>query len=310
MLTNKLKKRIFLILSSLFIILIIYLFPTKKEEININENKNISNKETIVYLKDNNDYISRVSVYIKENNLESKIKEIINYLTINSSNSNYIKKGFVPIIPENTKLLSVSIDKTLAKLNFSKELLNINEEDEEKMISAIIYSITSLDNIDSISIYVDGNLLTNMPHSKEKLPSILDRSFGINKSYEISNINGTTSTTIYYLSKQDDYYYYVPVTMINNEKKDKMEIIITELSSKNTYQTGLISFLKNVKQMSYELNNDILEVSIEKALFNSLNNSNLLETVIYSMNLSIKDNYNITKVMYLIDDNIYNSYDI
>ena len=310
MLTNKLKKRIFLILSSLFIILIIYLFPTKKEEININENKNISNKETIVYLKDKNNYISRVSVYINNDNKEQKIKEIINYLTINSSNSNYIKKGFVPIIPENTKLLSVSIDKTLAKLNFSKELLNINEEDEEKMISAIIYSITSLDNIDSISIYVDGNLLTNMPHSKEKLPSILDRSFGINKSYEISNINGTTSTTIYYLSKQDDYYYYVPVTMINNEKKDKMEIIITELSSKNTYQTGLISFLKNVKQMSYELNNDILEVSIEKALFNSLNNSNLLETVIYSMNLSIKDNYNITKVMYLIDDNIYNSYDI
>ena len=310
MLTNKLKKRIFLILSSLFIILIIYLFPTKKEEININENKNISNKETIVYLKDKNNYISRVSVYINNDNKEQKIKEIINYLTINSSNSNYIKKGFVPIIPENTKLLSVSIDKTLAKLNFSKELLNINEEDEEKMISAIIYSITSLDNIDSISIYVDGNLLTNMPHSKEKLPSILDRSFGINKSYEISNINGTTSTTIYYLSKQDDYYYYVPVTMINNDKKDKMEIIITELSSKNTYQTGLISFLKNAKQMSYELNNDILEVSIEKALFNSLNNSNLLETVIYSMNLSIKDNYNITKVMYLIDDNIYNSYDI
>lgn len=307
MLRSKIIKRIFLVLSSLFIIFVIYIFPTKENEIKTVQKKDYS-KESIVYLKDKNNYISRVSVYIKENELEKKISEIINYLTINSANSNYIKDGFSPIIPEKTKLLSVSIDKSLVKLNFSKEFLNIKENDEEKLLSSIIYSITSLEGIDSISIYIEDNLLDRMPKSGKIINPILNRSFGINKTYDITNLKGTTSTTIYYLSKQDDYYYYVPVTMINNDNKEKIEVIINELSSKASYQTGLISYLKASKDIDYRLNEDILEISLKKELFNNLNNSNLLETVIYSMNLSIKDNYNIKEVIYKIDDSIYKNY--
>lgn len=307
MLKTKLVRRIFLILSSLFIVFIIYIFPTKKDEFKIKENKETIEK-SIIYLKDSNNYIGRVTVYIKEKNLNNKIEEIINYLTIKSNNSNYIKEGFYPIIPENTKLLSISIDKTLAKLNFSKEFNNISADDEENMISAIIFSITSLEEIDSVSIYVEGKLLTELPNSRDSIDPILDRSYGINKIYDLTNFKGITSTTIYYLAKQNDYYYYVPVTMINNNNKEKMEIIITELSSKVSYQTGLISYLKNAKQMSYQYNNDTVDLNIEKELFNSLNDSNLLETVIYSMNLSIKDNYDVKKVVYLVDNSIYKTY--
>ena len=41
---------------------------------------------------------------------------------------------------------------------------------------------------------------------------------------------------------------------------------------------------------------------------NYLNKNNLLETVIYSVNLSIKENYNIKEVIYLIDDSLYKNY--
>ncbi len=307
MLKNKIVKRILLVVSCLFIILIIYIFPTKEKEIKTIQKKDYSN-ESIIYLKDQNNYLGRVSIYIKENDKEKKIKEIIKYLTINSPYSNYIKNGFNPLIPENTKLLSVSIDKSLVKLNFSKEFLNIKEESEEELLSSIIYSLTSIDGIDSISIYVEDNLLDKMPVSKKTINPILTRNFGINKKYDVTNLKGTTSTTIYYLSKQDNYYYYVPVTMINNNQSEKMEIIINELSSKASYQTGLISYLKASKELNYKLNYDIMEVSLKKELFNNLNNSNLIETVIYSMNLSIKDNYNVKEVIYKIDDSIYKNY--
>ncbi len=307
MLKNKIVKRILLVVSCLFIILIIYIFPTKDKEIKTIQKKDYSN-ESIIYLKDQNNYLGRVSIYIKENDKEKKIKEIIKYLTINSPYSNYIKNGFNPLIPENTKLLSVSIDKSLVKLNFSKEFLNIKEESEEELLSSIIYSLTSIDGIDSISIYVEDNLLDKMPVSKKTITPILTRSFGINKKYDVTNLKGTTSTTIYYLSKQDNYYYYVPVTMINNNQSEKMEIIINELSSKASYQTGLISYLKASKELNYKLNYDIMEVSLKKEIFNNLNNSNLLETVIYSMNLSIKDNYNVREVIYKVDDNLYKNY--
>ena len=147
-----------------------------------------------------------------------------------------------------------------------------------------------------------------MPISGKVINPILDRSFGINKIYNITNLKGSTKTTIYYLSKQDNYYYYVPLTMINNDNKEKMEVIINELASKASYQTGLISYLKASKDIDYKMNADIMEISLKKELFNNLNNSNLLETVIYSMNLSIKDNYDVKEVLYKVDDNIYKNY--
>lgn len=309
MLKNGIKKRIFLIISSIFIILIIYLFPTKKEDANYEEKKD-KTKDVIIYLLDEKEFVSRVSVYMKENELEKKIKEMIEYITIDSKNSSYIKEGFKPIIPKNTKLLSISIDNNLVKLNFSKELLTIDEANEDKMISAIIYSLTSLDGIKEISIYVEGNLLTKLPNSGKSLPSILNRSYGINKVYDLTKIKGSTKTTVYYLSKYKDYYYYVPVTMINNDEKEKIEVIIEEMASKSVYQTSLISYLKESKEVSYELDNDKLNINFTKNLFDSLNKNNLVESVIYSINLSVKDNYNIKEVNYNIDDYSYRNYNI
>lgn len=309
MLKNGIKKRIFLIISSIFIILIIYLFPTKKEDANYEEKKD-KTKDVIIYLLDEKEFVSRVSVYMKENELEKKIKEMIEYITIDSKNSSYIKEGFKPIIPKNTKLLSISIDNNLVKLNFSKELLTIDEANEDKMISAIIYSLTSLDGIKEISIYVEGNLLTKLPNSGKSLSSILNRSYGINKVYDLTKIKGSTKTTVYYLSKYKDYYYYVPVTMINNDEKEKIEVIIEEMASKSVYQTSLISYLKEAKEVSYELNNDKLNINFTKNLFDNLNKNNLVESVIYSINLSIKDNYNIKEVNYNIDDYSYRNYNI
>ena len=309
MLKNGIKKRIFLIISSIFIILIIYLFPTKKEDANYEEKKD-KTKDVIIYLLDEKEFVSRVSVYMKENELEKKIKEMIEYITIDSKNSSYIKEGFKPIIPKNTKLLSISIDNSLVKLNFSKELLTIDEANEDKMISAIIYSLTSLDGIKEISIYVEGNLLTKLPNSGKSLPSILTRSYGINKVYDLTKIKGSTKTTVYYLSKYKDYYYYVPVTMINNDEKEKIEVIIEEMASKSVYQTSLISYLKESKEVSYELDNDKLNINFTKNLFDSLNKNNLVESVIYSINLSVKDNYNIKEVNYNIDDYSYRNYNI
>lgn len=309
MLKNGIKKRIFLIISSIFIILIIYLFPTKKEDTNYEEKKD-KTKDVIIYLLDEKEFVSRVSVYMKENELENKIKEMIEYITIDSKNSSYIKEGFKPIIPKNTKLLSISIDNNLVKLNFSKELLTIDEANEDKMISAIIYSLTSLDGIKEISIYVEGNLLTKLPNSGKSLPSILNRSYGINKVYDLTKIKGSTKTTVYYLSKYKDYYYYVPVTMVNNDEKEKIEVIIEEMASKSVYQTSLISYLKEAKEVSYELDNDKLNINFTKNLFDSLNKNNLVESVIYSINLSIKDNYNIKEVNYNIDDYSYRNYNI
>lgn len=304
MLKNKLKKRIFLIISSLIIIFIVYLFPTKKIETINNVKKNY--KEAYIYLLDQNNYVARVNIILNENDNLNKIKEIVNYLTIDGNKSNYIKEGFTPIIPKKTKLLSVDIDNNIVKLNFSKELLNTPDNKIDQLISSLIYSITSLNNDYKLSIYIEGNILTKLPNNK-LIDPILDRSYGINKVFNVNNIVGTTKTTIFYLSKQDDYYYYIPITLVNNNQDDKIKIIIEEMASKSVYNTNLISYIKDIKKAAYEIKNDYIILNLNS---NNFSSKELIEETIYTFNLSIKENYNINKVVYYIDDNLYNSYDI
>ena len=298
MLKNTIKKRIFLIISSLFVIFIIYLFPTQKEEIITKENK--KNNYNYIYLLDKDNYVARVSVILNNKEAIKQIEEIIEYLTIGSNKSNYIKEGFTPIIPKNTKILSIDIDKNIVKINFSKEFLNIAEDKIEALISSIVYSITSLNNNYKLTIYVEGNLLNKLGNIT--IPTVIDRLFGINNNYSVDKINGITQTTVYFLSKYNDYYYYVPITYVNNKTDDKIKIIIEQMASKSIYQTSLISYLKDIKKMNYEIQNDSIILNLSSINFSS---KNMIEEVLYTFNLSIKDNYNIKEVIYYIDNELY-----
>lgn len=298
MLKNTIKKRIFLIISSLFVIFIIYLFPTQKKEIITKENK--KNNYNYIYLLDKDNYVARVSVILNNKEAIKQIEEVIEYLTIGSNKSNYIKEGFTPIIPKNTKILSIDIDKNIVKINFSQEFLNIAEDKIEALISSIVYSITSLNNNYKLTIYVDGNLLNKLGNIT--IPTVIDRLFGINNNYSVDKINGITQTTVYFLSKYNDYYYYVPITYVNNKTDDKIKIIIEQMASKSIYQTSLISYLKDIKKMNYEIQNDSIILNLSSINFSS---KNMIEEVLYTFNLSIKDNYNIKEVIYYIDNELY-----
>ena len=309
MLKRKAFKKIIISLSCLGILGILYIFPNKNESIKTNISHSNS-ENNIVYLIDNNKYISRVSTILTSKSKEDKIKEIISILTIDSNN--YIREGFKKVIPKNTKLLNLEIQDQLVKLNFSKELLNVDIYNEEKMIEAIVYSLTGLDNIKYVSIYVEGSILNKLPNSNKKLPTILDRSIGINKEYNINNINNTTKTTIYYLSKYNDYYYYVPVTKINNDDISKIEIIIKELTSSKMLNTNLISYLNNnTELLSYNETDKSLLLNFNENILDDINTNNILEEVSYSINLSIKDNYDdIDSVLYYVNDKIISTFSL
>ena len=307
MLKRKALRKIFISLSCILLIGILYLFPDKNEPIKTNITKN--NNTNIIYLVDNNNYVSRVSTILTSTKLEDKIKEIINILTIGSNN--YIREGFTKVIPKNTKLIGISIENNLVKLNFSKELLNVSLENEEKMIESIVYSITSLDNIKYVSLYVEGNILNKLPKSNKNMNTILDRGIGVNKEFNITNVNNISKTTIYYMSKYNDYYYYVPVTKIDNNDKNKIEIIIKELTGNKLLNTNLISYLNsNTELLSYNETDKTLLLNFNEGILEDINTNNILEEVSYSINLSIKDNYNVDEVLYYVNNKIISTFNL
>ncbi len=298
MLKKGIIRRITISTLALLILLITYLFPTKIDNNEFKQTLNyIEAKKSAIYLLDNENYVSRVNVLMKSKNIEDKIKEIIEMLTINSATTTYLPTHFYALIPQGTKIKNLTLDNGLLKLDFSKEFLATTKENERKMVESIVYSLTELDSVSNILIFVEGNQLLELPYSKEKLPTILNKDFGINTLYEIDSLKDTKKTTIYYGSKIEDVFYYVPITYISNTKQEKVEIIIEKLKTSPLYESKLISYLNaNAEMTDYQIRENEIKLSFNKYLLDDLNNSNVIEEVQYTIFLSLRDTYNIKSV--------------
>lgn len=297
-------RKIIITTSALFVIGLLYLFPTKDVKINKSINYIEEEKLVNVYLLDKYSYVSEVNVDAENDSLEEKLKEKLTILTNDSEKKDKIPKYFKSLIPSGTKINSLTIENDTVTVDFSKELLSISLVEEEKMIEAIVFTLTSEKEINKVIIKVEGNLLERLPNSNKLLPEVLDRSFGINKSYDINELYGITKTTIYYTSNIDGDIYYVPVTKVDNSKEEKVTVIVNELKSSILYQSNLSSYLNsNVELKNYEKEQEVMNLTFNDKIFDSIYNNNILEEVVYTIGKSVMENYeDVSKVAFYVDD--------
>lgn len=307
-------KKLIISLSLFFTLFLIYLIPTSspKELIPTNEELEYIDNEIItstIYLLDSYSYLGKAEVVVNNSDTLERCKELVNVLISGGALEDRIPNGFRSILPSDTKINSISFEDGLVKIDFSKELLNISADLEEKMIEAIVYTLTSVDGVENVIIYVDGEILTKLPLTGKNLPSTLDRSFGINKEYDITSMNDIEQVTIYYVNKYNDNYYYVPVTKYLNDERDKIKIIISELSSSPIYSNNLMSFLNyNTKLLSVDKIEDTMNLEFNSYIFDNFEEQSILEEVIYTISLSIADNYDVNEVVFTVnEEEIYKS---
>ena len=147
-------------------------------------------------------------------------------------------------------------------------------------------------------IFIEGQSLTTLPVSKKNLPLVLDKSYGINKIYNLDSIKKTTKTTIYYMSKYDDNLYYIPITKVSNENANPVEVIVNELKSTPIYETNLISYLNaSYELQDYEVLENSITLSFNNSLIANLSDETVTEKVRYTLALSLRDTYNIENIV-------------
>ncbi len=302
-------KKTVLFLALAFSLLLIYLTPNNdisfKQEVSYNDNS----IKSVIYLMDSNNYVARTKVKTTNRNIELKAKELLEILIKDGNGEGKIPSGFKSIISSETKINSIKYENNLIKVDFSSELLDTKKEYEEKIIEAIVYTLTSIDGVDNVIIYVDGDILSRLPKTGINLPGTLDKSYGINKEYDIDSYKNLSKVTVYYISKYNDDTYYVPVTKYINDDTDKIKIIIDSLSSSNLANPNLMSFLNsNTVLLSSELNDESLSLVFNQYIFNDLETKNILEEVIYTISLSVEANYNVKEVLFQVNnEEIYKS---
>lgn len=253
-----------------------------------------------IYLLGPNKYLVKTNVLLETDNMNTKIRSILDYLTIQKSDK--LPTGLSGIIPMNTKVNNIEIKESIVTIDFSKELLDVKEELEERLIEAITYSIINIDGVEAITIKVDGNLLTELPKTKKKLPELLNRNFGINKVFDIDNLNGIQKVTLYYLDKISNQNYYVPVTKYLNDDREKINIIIDNLSSNYIYESSLVSLLnQNTELINYEIEDEIMTLNFNNSIFT---HDKILEEVTYTIKESVCSTYPVKSVILEVEGNV------
>lgn len=303
MLKRMILKKITITALTLFILLLIYLMPTNKiNNRNLDVKQNLeytyTNDLETIYLLDYNDYVART--FIKGCSCSSavdKASDLLQGLIVEGKKNNIIPNGFKAIIPSGTRVLALNLDKGVLTIDFSKEILEINKKYEEKMLESLIYTLTSINGIDSVKILVEGEEL-------KQLPSLLDRDYGINKVYNLTGTNNIDSYTVFYVNEFNDNYYYVPVTKyINNDKLDKIKIIIEELTSNPVYESNLMSFLNvNTKLLDYEIKDDVIKLNFNNLILSDITGNSILEEVIYTISLSVSNEIDVKEVVFMVEN--------
>ena len=286
MLKKKALRKIIITTFVLFIVLTICMIPSNKDKIK-KEYHYINTKDVSVYLLNESDQLAKVEFKVEDKDIINVVKDIIKKLTI--SNDATIPNKFRQLIPKNIKLLEVLFDEGMLHLNFSKDFYNIKKDDIEKVVEAISYSLLELSSVNGVSIYVDNE---NISGYYSNIPEIITKEFGINKRFFIKDLSLVSKVVIYYLDNVDDNYFYVPITKYVSDDRDKIKIIIDELSSNYIYESNLISLLdKNIKLLNYEIVSDTMIIDFNNCIY--LGDDKMLEEVIYS----VFANYEVNKVI-------------
>ena len=302
MVRTKALRKIFIATLSLFILLFVITVTSHEDIAVVKTNLEIEDIAGInidsIYLLNDRGLLVKSKILLNDLSEKEKIASIINNLTV--GNSNTMVDGLHGVIPSDVVIRDIIVGNKIVTIDFSKEILNVDRANEKKMISAIVYSIMDLNCYDGVSILVEGQNFDKLPNSGEKIPLILDKGFGINEQYDITSRNDINKVVIYYLENIDNNIYYVPVTKYLNDDRDKIKIIVEELSSSYIYESNLMSFLNsNTKLLEYREEDNVMYLNFNDYLFDG--NDKVLEEVIYSLAYSVFDNYDVNMVMFEVN---------
>ena len=273
------------------IILTIYTIPSfshlKVLRTNLEIQKPFPGLSQKIYLFNKENLLVRTEIFLEEKEDFEKIEDIIEYLKENKKESSL--KGY---LPKNIQLLEKRQNEDTLILNFSKEWEEVEKEDEK--VAGFLYSMLELDEIQKVKILIEGNL-------SRKYPNALDKTFGMNKEYQVNSREDIQKVFLYYYDKEG---YLLPVTRYVNDNREKIEVMIEELKTGSNHE---ISYLKDkTKLLGYKEEKNVFYLNFDSHLYEK--SKEIEEKVIATISESIFQNYDVNMVILEIEGELYQTY--
>lgn len=165
-----------------------------------------------IYLISNDDLTIPLTVEKeKKETLQEEIYDVFNLLKMSSKAASTYIKGF---INDKTKLNSFTLENQILTLDFSKEFLDYGSINESRILEALTLSFVQFDEIEGVTLLVDGDKINHLPHQNVKIDEVLTLKKGINNIIQspLEMIN-KEKTIVFYEKEYDSNTFLVPLSL-------------------------------------------------------------------------------------------------
>ncbi len=201
-------------------------------------------------------------------------------------------------IPEDTRILSVSINGSIATVDFSAEFYGQTDIDSSLAAATVVKTLCDTRRVSKAIILVEGEALIG---SNEVELGALGSDDIVYSGSQSSSNNNTTVLTLYFADKTGQSLQVENRTVTQNDKEPLAKIAITELM--NGSQTdGQKLIPAEAKLLSIEVSEGICFVNFSKEFVDKHQPGSTAEILtIYSIVNTLTELNNITRVQFLIE---------
>ncbi|NLU11166.1 MAG: hypothetical protein GXW90_09595 [Tepidanaerobacter acetatoxydans] len=203
------------------------------------------------------------------------------------------EKGLRPTLPEGTRVLGMSINDGLAKVDFNANFLQFSDKTaEQNAINSVVYTLTEFPAIKQVQILIDGKVLEKTSYGNEV--KALERK-GINlETLEASVIASAEMipVTLYFKSGSSSgkFDYFVPVTRMVSRTQNQIKTALEELIKGPADGTALVSPLpKDTKVLDVIQKDSEVVVNFSKEIEGYGGGVDVEQSVVNSVVLTVSE---------------------
>lgn len=221
-------------------------------------------------------------------------QQVLEYIIKDGPVTSILPNGFEAVLPAGTQVIGLNLqaDGTLI-VDVSEEFKQYQPEQEEQIIQAMTYTLTQFDNVERVTLWINGHEQTEMPVNGTPLQEGYSRADGINIYHPDGvDLMDSKAVTLYYPTQQAEQFYYVPVTQyVEMDKQTNYQAMVEALLEGPAYDLNLLNvFNPNISIVEKpKVKDGVLHVMFSKEILNDENTSSISDEVMETLVRTLTD---------------------
>lgn len=262
-------------------------------------------RETLLYYQDDHGYL--VPVVRKIPWEEGIAKAALNMMIdTREQQMDFMAMGLKPVLPGTAKIIGLSIENGLAKLDLSKEAMGLNNAVEENnMVQGIVMTLCEFPAIENVQFLFDGEIVDTLQHGTDVSRPLKSQNINLELG-ATDRIDGGVVTVFYHNRSSSQYSYLVPITRIIAYDTPTLENAIEELIKGPKSESGLgLDIPSGTRLLGVQLEDGIANINFSSEFKGLSSYSDNEEIVIRSIHMTAKQFPTVEKVNILVDGENY-----